>query len=404
MRLSSLLICFAALLSFIPHTHAQTAQGPTAELITIGPGEEVWEKYGHNMLRIRVPDRGGDASKELDISYNWGLFDFNQPNFIGNFVLGRMTYTMDGDLTAAWLEDYRVHNRHITRQQLNLRPEQVIILLRLCEENRKPPNKDYTYDYFRDNCATRVRDMINQGTGGELKRLAEAQQAAHPGMSYRQHALRLMQDDWLLATGIDLALGPATDVPLSTWDACFVPMEMLPVVAQMSTEQPAPWKSTRPKEPDNVPRRWPLLTTIGVACAFALAALAKSKWRKFAIASLSLWWVLSTIAAGFMLFVWCFTDHWCAYRNQNLLHFSPIALPALIALAAMRRRPTWLKWPAVAIVAIAIVAAVLKLVGLLSQDNAAFIGLSLPLNLAAVYVAVRLTPAGPVDEVAVTPS
>ncbi len=402
MRLSSFIACFGFLLALAMPLHAQQARPPTAELLTLGPGDEVWEVYGHNMLRITVPDPGGDPSRDLDVAYNWGLFDFAQPNFIGNFVLGRMTYTMDGYLTEDALHEYRANNRRIDRQRLNLAPQQVIQLLRLCEENRTPANKDYKYDYFRDNCSTRVRDMIDRASNGGLRRVAGAQPSAHPGLSYRQHALRLMQRDWLMMIGIDFAGGPAIDRPLSTWDACFVPMEMIPVVARLSTSELDPWVSTRPNEPDAAPRRWPALTAMGVACALVIVSLAKWKLCRLTILSLVLWWTLSAAAGGLLLFMWLFTDHWATYRNQNLLHFSPIAFVCLALFVFRRSR--WLRWPALVIVAISIFALLFKAVGLLAQDNIAFIGLSLPINLAALWAAWRLTPAKPVDEVASTPS
>lgn len=402
MRLSSLPFVLAILLAFVPVVRAQGVSQPTAELITIGPGDALWEKYGHNMLRIRVPDPNGRET--IDVTYHWGVFNFDQPNFVGNFVLGRMTYGMGRAYTPDSLEEYRLADRHIVIQRLNLSSQQVIDLLRLCEQNYRPENRLYRYDYFRDNCATRVRDMIDRVSGGALRQEAESRQVTHPGLSFRQHAVRLMQDNWLAMIGIDFAIGPATDEPLSTWDACFVPMEMVPVVAPMSVESLAPWTTTRPAPYDHVPRRWPALTAIGVVAAAGIAALARSRWRRLTIAALATWWLVSLVGAGFMIFVWGFTDHWSAYRNHNLLHFSPLALAAMVGLLLLRRRPAWLRWSAAAIVGVAVVGALLKGVGVLTQDNVAFIGLSLPLNLASLYAAVRLTRPHGTAELAGTPS
>jgi hypothetical protein len=103
-----------------------------------------------------------------------------------------------------------------------------------------------------------------------------------------------------------------------------------------------------------------------------------------------------------MIVIWAFTDHVIGYRNENLLQLSPVAILALIALVARRWR--WMQGCAVTIVAVALAAALLRAAGLLAQDNLAFIGLALPLNLASLWAVRRLTPPPPVAEVAPKPS
>ncbi|MGC4033719.1 MAG: DUF4105 domain-containing protein [Tepidisphaeraceae bacterium] len=114
-RLSRTLLCLLLILLASRRASAE----PVATLVTVGPGDAVWEKFGHNMIRIQDDERG------LDICFNWGLFNFDQPNFIGNFVQGRMLYTMAPLDSLPLLDDYKQQDRRVTFQRLRLSPEQV---------------------------------------------------------------------------------------------------------------------------------------------------------------------------------------------------------------------------------------------------------------------------------------
>jgi len=444
-RLSSANFALCFLLCLLPPLFARGEA--TVTLITCGPGDEVWEKFGHNMLWVHDPERG------IDYAYNWGLFDFDQPNFIGNFIRGRMVYWMDGWEPRSALGPYWQQKRLVTMQRLNLTPQQIDKMARLCEENRQPANASYKYDYFRDNCSTRVRDMIDDSSDGQFRKVLEA--AKPSGLSYRQHAMRLMQDDFWLSLGIDFCLGPRVDVPLTPWQECFLPARLSTFAAPMAVDTWNPWESNRPAEPENVPNRVPLLGITGVVLAGLL--LLASRFRAgLGRWFLGIWWLISGFGGCFLIFAQT-TDHWASHWNQNILHFSPLAIVALGLLIERGRRTTlivggvavllsaiaavlfaghilpmeaapfitlllpinialvpavialWLRLPnrraaargvAIAIVVISVIALLLHLVGVLTQANGGFIALSLPLDLAAIFVVrpPRLTPAPAASE------
>lgn len=362
-----------------------------AVLITIGPGDEVWEKFGHDMLWIDDPDR------HLSAAYNWGLFDFDAPNFVGNFILGRMTYSMDAFEPHEAMVLYLQQKRQVTMQRLDITDAEIDKLIDLCETNRLPRNRDYRYDYFKDNCSTRPRDLIDQATGGRFSRECAATAKAS-GLSYRQHALRLMRGDFWMSFGIDFCLGPACDPPLTAWQECFLPTRLAAFAAPMASDTWTPWPSDRAAEPQAVPNRapWTALAGIGIAALMLLTA----KWRDWAGRWLaSLWLFVSGLAGWFLLFVWTCTDHWAAHANQNLLHYSPLAWIAL-ALLIFRRRP-WAAKTMMIVVVVSLFALLLKCAGVLTQQNGTYIPLALPLNLAAIAVLrrPRLTPAAQPSEV-----
>src|SRR4029079_6055147 len=167
--LLSVLAIVLMCLAFAPRS-ASAQSAPTSQpdtvrvyLVTIGPGADVWEKFGHNMIWIHDPRaRAGD----VDAGFNWGMFNFD--NFIINFLRKNMRYWMDAFRYQPMIEDYIASGRSAWVQELNLTDAQKDELLRRAEVNLLPENKFYDYDYYLDNCSTRVRDILDGVLGGEI--------------------------------------------------------------------------------------------------------------------------------------------------------------------------------------------------------------------------------------------
>ena len=186
-------------------------------LVTAGPGDAVWERYGHNALRVL------DTRTGRDVSYNWGFFDFRQADFISRFLQGRMLYMMAPLRTDGMIEQYRQADREVVLQELDLTPAERAMLRDAADENALPRNRDYAYQYFLDNCSTRVRDLLDGVLGGALKQAFDARPT---GLSYRDHTRRLTQIDPLIYTGTNLLLGTPTDRPISAWEELFLPLAL----------------------------------------------------------------------------------------------------------------------------------------------------------------------------------
>src|SRR5688500_18521265 len=152
------------IIPFVPPSPAgEPGSELTVYLLTIGQGDEVWELFGHNAIWIK------DRSDGSDMTYNWGMFDVNQPNFLGRFLTGNTSYWMEGIGLESMLQSYTQRNRSLLAQELNLTPEQRLLLKQALETNTLPQNKFYRYDYYRDNCSTRLRDMLDRALGGQLQ-------------------------------------------------------------------------------------------------------------------------------------------------------------------------------------------------------------------------------------------
>ena len=215
----------AQLVPFAPPLARATTQKPTGEpgsdltvyLLTFGQGDAVWELFGHNAIWIK------DHTHGTDLTYNWGMFDFNQPHFIERFLTGDTRYWMEAIDLEPMLQYYKQQNRSILAQELNLTPAQRLSLQQFVQLNAMPQNKFYRYDYYRDNCSTRLRDALDHALGGQLQTSTVSRPTSG---TYRTHTQRLMQGNFPLYTGVTLALGQPADKPLSMWEEMFLPVRM----------------------------------------------------------------------------------------------------------------------------------------------------------------------------------
>ncbi|HEY2163262.1 MAG TPA: DUF4105 domain-containing protein, partial [Gemmatimonadaceae bacterium] len=194
----------------------QAGRNVTISLLTMGNGTQVWELFGHNAIQIH------DLVTNRDTVFNWGVFDFRQPHFIQRFLKGTMLYSMGGDSMDNILLEYHYWNRSVVAQELDLTAEQKDSVLAAIQRNAQPENIQYRYDYFRDNCSTRVRDILDHAMGGSLRK----ESAGLTGTTYRWHALRLMQVLPPIVLGVDIGLGRPSDVDLSKWQVMFLPRQL----------------------------------------------------------------------------------------------------------------------------------------------------------------------------------
>jgi hypothetical protein len=325
-----------------PDSTAPTTVEPGSQfrvwLITTGPGDAVWERFGHNALRVLDTETG------RDVAYNWGIFDFNQADFVPRFLKGQMLYMMAPFSTSAMVDHYAGTNREVVMQELALTPSERLTLSDLVELNALPENRDYFYDYFLDNCSTRVRDMLDQVLGGAL---FEQLGRRDTGTSYRTHTRRLTQIDPLVFTGMDVLLGSPGDRPISLWEQMFVPMTLRDALRDATTtdadglEIPLVLSeefvvaSTREAEPlraDSWLWRYLMLGALlgGLVAWLGQQAVTGARWHRVLLGVLGSTWSLLTGASGVILVLVLLTDHWSMARNESLFLLNPLSLPLVL--------------------------------------------------------------------------
>ncbi|HVT89601.1 MAG TPA: DUF4105 domain-containing protein [Tepidisphaeraceae bacterium] len=391
---------------------------PTAYIITIGPGDQSWEKFGHNMLEIRHA-----SDKYDDVAFNWGIFDFEAPNFYLNFLRGRLWYSMGGTTEAQKVIDgYRDADRTIWEQELNLSPAQVQALMDYCIWNSQKENREYRYDYFRDNCSTRVRDAVDKALGGQIEKRAATQPS---NLTFRSETNRLMADDPFLYIALNYVLGHPTDRKLSAWDEMFIPMRFreqineisitdesgreVPLVRNEIVLNASKHVFVREEPPNWV--GWFTLAGTMLGGAIAACGLALSRWRSKGlnrsimknrlirwgfIGLATAWSFLAGFAGWFVIYAWTCTDHAATHPNENVLQFSPLAMPLIVLWPFVLRgwsKPAKAAWVLTALMlGCSILGLFLKLLPMMNQINGNMIALALPANAGLAWAAWALNP------------
>jgi hypothetical protein len=322
---------------------ADVGNAPGADLeislITYGPGDIYWERFGHDAIELR------DSASGEEANFNYGVFNFDEKNFFLNFARGRMHYLIDAEITADEENFYKQAGRSITQQRLALTPDQAASLRDFLFWNLRPENAVYNYDYYVDNCTTRVRDALDRALGGAIK----ARLTTLPGgMTYRQQTVRLMSaQPWLMLI-LDLGLGPYADQPLNAWQESFLPEELQKNLHNVTV--PDGHGGTQPLvqgenllAPNHlsVPPTSPPDLRIPLAIAgLLLAGLILLTWFRaplvYALLG-ELFLVLAGVAGLLMLLLWTLTAHHSAWANANLLLFNPLAFLLLRPLWRARR-------------------------------------------------------------------
>ena len=369
-------------------------------LVTFGPGEESWQRFGHNAIWVRDPVRA------IDTLYNYGRFSFEEENFILRFIQGHMRYWVEPQDPALTFPFYKFMNRSIYVQELALTPNQRVALRDFLEWNIKPENAFYDYDYYTDNCSTRLRDALDRVVNGEIKRQTHT---TPTHTTFRFHTRRLTAEPPWLYTSLLLALGNPVDRPITVWEDMFIPMtlrehirmvmvpdeqgELIPLVARERTV----FEGTIPL-PDEQPPSWVIWYLL---CGVALATLfmglervaGRNRLARFAFAGVMGFWTFVIGLGGTTLAgIWLFTDHFDAAYNENLFFVTPLALPLaiLIPLAVYGRefaaRPALILCQLVAV--LALIGFGVQAIPMFEQVNGEIIVLVLPPNI-ALWIALR---------------
>lgn len=378
---------------------APTPASPiTVTLVTFGLGQEVFERFGHNALWFH------DATTLQDSAYHWGLFSFSEPGFLLRFLTGDTHYWMGAVDARQLVESERSRGRPVTLQHLNLTAAQALKLREFVRWNARDENKFYRYDYFGDNCSTRLRDALDGVLGGAIRRASDS---ATTSLSYRSESLRLTDGDAPVQAGIDVALGRPADVPLTRWQSFFIPMRLrdalrtirvqdssgasVPLVAD---EQVVPLPAGAVPVPEllvapNLTPRYALLGLLIAVLVVVLRVMMLS--RRSAAWGLALlgsaWSLLCGMLGVILLLAWTATRHVFWAWNENLLLLTPLSLVLMMLIPAAvlsRRRERAARMTAAVIAGLSLVALLLSLLPG-GQENLAIVAMLLPVHLAIAW-------------------
>lgn len=218
-----LILLFPLLANALPVTQQKMEDSVQVSLITCSPGAEIYNLFGHTAIRYR------NIPKNIDVVFNYGMFDFRKPHFVFRFTLGQTDYELGVENYQEFVDNYAMHERSVEEQVLNLTSAEKVKLYELLLINYMPQNRTYRYNFFYDNCSTRPRDKIEECINGKVvytpfkesktfRELIHEYTAGHPWNEF----------------GIDLLIGAGADKPITQRQMMFIPFYLRDFVQKAS--------------------------------------------------------------------------------------------------------------------------------------------------------------------------
>ncbi|MEP7323883.1 MAG: DUF4105 domain-containing protein, partial [Saprospiraceae bacterium] len=287
-------------------------------LLSCSPGEELYSTFGHSAFRVR------DFKGKRDIVFNYGTFNFREKNFYLKFMQGKLKYLLSVESYEDFIYSYALENRIVYEQEFNLSQEQKSQLIRDLQINAQPANRAYKYDFFWDNCSTRIRDKIDHVFNQSIN------YPVRPGIPFRDYLHRYLVHSPWSRFGIDLILGMPTDAIAQTREAMFLPLEMMYVydsatIHEMPTNSRSHIIQASIEQPLHKTRMTPflvclLLFAIVVFCRFALnKSLAGNIIFNMVM-------IITGIGGLIIFFLWFISEHTTTDNNLHLIWANPLLL------------------------------------------------------------------------------
>jgi len=293
-------------------------------ILTCAPGDQLYSMYGHNAIRVR------DNAIGTDLVFNYGTFDFNTPGFAIKFMRGKLPYLLSVARYDDFIYEYTYFQRDVMEQELALSQEQKSGIISFLDENMRPENRAYAYDFFQDNCATRLRDIIEKHTEGLVW-----PSARDSLKTFRQIIKEYQQDRPWTDFGIDLILGAPADKVATSREQAFIPdyladmidgatlrkMDSRPLMHRVNEilsfekVKDTPYRSATPLFVF-------ILVLIGELRFYFGAA--SHVQRKLLLYIDSMFLAILTLASLLMIFMWFGTDHSPTKYNWNILWANPL--------------------------------------------------------------------------------
>ena len=300
-------------------------------ILSIGEGPSLVDAFGHTAIRVK------DEELKNDVVFNFGVYDFNSPNFYSNFVKGRPEYKLGIQNYYNLTQNYVRQKRYIVEHQLNLDQNSIKIIIDLLVEKLNDPY--YIYDYFRDNCTTRAADIIIDKTNNKFK---DEKLESEDIVSYRELIHGKINENSWAALGIDLCLGAIIDKKIKTRETFFLPENLMnyldlyegDIIKKNIIYKPESAISYQ----ENIPS--PLIINLIISLiivAVTIFNFKRSKWNK----SLdTLIFLISGSIGILIIYLWFFSNHFAGAQNFNFLWAFPLNF-ALIFAIYKNKIPNW---------------------------------------------------------------
>ncbi len=383
MKRLQLLLVLTAILAFNVSVNSQTiSRNAELSLITCSPGNELYSVFGHSAIRVN------DTTTNTDLIFNYGVFDFNTPNFYWKFIRGKLQYQLAVQDMDRFLQEYRMEGRSVKEEKFLLSQKEKSQMIRFLQRNYLPENRFYLYDFFYNNCSTKIWDVLKSQVKSEL----EFDTSVYNPKSFRDLLYLYLETAPWARLGIDLLLGVPTDKIATFQQQMYLPdylsRNMRHTLRSKSMNghrrvlgSPYVILERNPERSSfNVPVIRPLhagwlLLLVVIVLSFFLGAKTR-KW--FDGIFLTLLGLLGLV----LIFMWMATDHQQMEWNLNVLWANPVGL--LFIWFVLRKKMRSASWIYTALMVISLLTLVFW--NLIPQDfNNALIPVVLAIAVRGVF-------------------
>jgi len=317
-----------------------------ASLITCSPGSEAYTIFGHTALRLR-----NCRSEEEDVTFNYGVFDYNSKNFVFRFVKGETDYTLAAEPTLEFINRYICRGFTVWEQELNLTQAQLQHLRELLATNYLPENRVYRYNFLYDNCATRAHEMLEKAVGMERFVYAKSETAT---LTFRDILHQFTASSPWLGFGIDMVLGAEVDQIASAKQQLFIPSyckesldqtrirlseneSSVPIVRNTVTYQPVGTMEQTASFPLS-----PMQVGLILLALAILVSIIDVLRRKCLVWFDVLLYVLQGSVGIIVAFLFFFSAHPAVDSNWLVLAFNPLAYVLVFDVISKKRKDKYL--------------------------------------------------------------
>lgn len=307
----------------------------TVSFVTCHPGPQIYELCGHEAVRVR--------GEGIDSVWNYGLFDFTEPNFVYRFVKGETDYMVGGYPFEWFLPEYVARGSRVEEQDLNLSQEEARRFLAMLRHEALPENRRYRYNYVKDNCATRILELLDSAASARV---------IYPDSirygTFREEMRTYHRDYPWYQFGIDLALGSGLDRGISAREEMFVPVEMMrmadgarladgrPLVRErrvLNEGEPDATLGPTPAYATPIAVSWAVFAVIAAICAWSLMRRRAVKWL------VTLWFAILGIAGCVVAFLVFISSHEATSPNILIFWLNPLQLLTAACVWGRKTRP-----------------------------------------------------------------
>ncbi|MBC7391583.1 MAG: DUF4105 domain-containing protein [Opitutaceae bacterium] len=324
MKFSKLQVVIALLGALFFYTSGFSASrlssNAQVSLITISPGQDLYSAFGHSTIWIY------DPQNQIDRVYNYGTFDFEQPGFYLNFVKGHLDYTLSVYSFEIQYLSAQQEGRGLDQQLLGLDSNQKQALFDFLEWNALPQNAHYKYDFYLDNCSSRIRDIFQKNCGENL----HYDPSITTPYSFREWMnIFLLPYPWS-SLGMNIGLGAPSDKKTDYLTQMYLPLNLkLGVASATNSGKPLVNQEKEILYPfeNDVKVNNPVLSVTMVIFAMAMLLIfSKGRFAYFSIAFDSLLFIIVTVLGFVLALLWIATDHWVCAGNTDLLWANPFCV------------------------------------------------------------------------------